>query len=1053
MTSDNKSPISEYLVKLQMIITNTEFKNKNEANKYETLEMSQAADAYINAVNKTDKFESYQYDMNMVTSLLLEDGLPIKQIEYMMVNPHTIPQNVKNQLMEIERAKVIKNYVEENKYYRSLMGLPTTVNVDNPDPLFRVPEEFYNRYSGKPGLIAGSFIHEMPEDCQELFLNTEFYSQLVSQYPRVDYLKHLGTNAIPVTISRRTRDGEIMKINTGKLSSYHPTFGVISVSPDIIHKFTQVYKETHDYVFYTLRGEFDNIYANYDEFIRFLTIYLSIGNCINEFMRSSASLIHMNSMTADNLFNLYGLPSVIMEGSSMIEFLKKFRLLLMDKGTNQVYRVKDLIGYEYTDVYSLIMVKQQVFENGEPVYITIDGKPTPKQEIVFRRIGTTNEANSYFKFRESSETYLERRFPSEGVKADEYQISSGDPRWWDTKEVNDALRDMNYTLSNSKYIQLSTHISFADIWFQSVILLRGLLDNHLETEFTRLNLNFNVNGATDLSVFDAVLCLVILMNWNLGFEGEMYYTNIDKVWNGLYNATPYTTGKAFMASDNTCPEEVFYTIDLQTGKIYEIKHNFIADTLENDITNGNLKLLADIHDLDPKKLKDGNQYKIASFDFNVMNTEFYKNTLPTLDYLDLPVFIPMVQRVCEQHTTNIGETIMTDVSLIYNYLKNKLRDSRTIDEFRQVTDAYYNLFLVDPIRDWADGVSTDTYETLARDYDVSVNEIMSFCGYFTSQVLPDFTVPYLNHEFKIYLHTVMNQDVKDLVVSAEEELISDYMFLDSGFVDAFDKAVDEWRDTNIENSPSFSSNIKNNYRNIIKSKVDIDLTISNDDGPTTFAALLHQKNPFLSKYVENLRSESNKDTMILFMRALCKALDEYTSSNLAALEFRALGQDRYINILKEVISYFKSYMVEFTKDEFIILMDNILDNGGNSNMLRLYDEIHHKTLIYRPTESLALFDVSKSETHMRVKDGNENGFLRDEAIIRLKMSYQTLKSKGLPIWYEYGDKITNVPFDDLTDDTMVIANIVQDPKTSQYKAILHKSNVNPDNYYGNKRKI
>ena len=45
------------------------------------------------------------------------------------------------------------------------------------------------------------------------------------------------------------------------------------------------------------------------------------------------------------------------------------------------------------------------------------------------------------------------------------------------------------------------------------------------------------------------------------------------------------------------------------------------------------------------------------------------------------------------------------------------------------------------------------------------------------------------------------------------------------------------------------------------------------------------------------------------------------------------------------------------------------------------------------------------------------------------------------------------PDDDLTDDTMVIANIIQDPKTSQYKAILHKSNVNPDNYYGNKRKI
>ena len=52
----------------------------------------------------------------------------------------------------------------------------------------------------------------------------------------------------------------------------------------------------------------------------------------------------------------------------MIEFLKKFRMILMDKGTNVVYRVKDLIGYDYTDIYTLIMVKQQVFEDGIPIY-------------------------------------------------------------------------------------------------------------------------------------------------------------------------------------------------------------------------------------------------------------------------------------------------------------------------------------------------------------------------------------------------------------------------------------------------------------------------------------------------------------------------------------------------------------------------------------------------------------------------------------------------------------------------------------------------------------
>ena len=75
------------------------------------------------------------------------------------------------------------------------------------------------------------------------------------------------------------------------------------------------------------------------------------------------------------------------------------------------------------------------------------------------------------------------------------------------------LQEMNYTLSNSKYIQLSTHLSMTDIWWQCVILLRGLLDRKQETQFTKLNINFNINGSSELSLFDAVLTLVVLMNW------------------------------------------------------------------------------------------------------------------------------------------------------------------------------------------------------------------------------------------------------------------------------------------------------------------------------------------------------------------------------------------------------------------------------------------------------------------------------------------------------------------------------------------------------------
>ena len=1002
-----KSPISEYLFKLQLIVSNTTFKNKVEAEKYETLEMSKAAHDYLAAVTNTDIFSSYTYTQDEVINVLLQHNKTPEQIQFMLKYPHTMSIDIQRELMKPHHDYIIEHYKEKNRYYLNLMGMPYLEGPDNQhDPIIRIPDAFYNRYASYPELAQGTPVHELSPQFQEIYINSEYYQKALEEYPHVDYLKYLGTNSIPLTVSRPTRDGYIMKINNNKLSTYHPSFGVVNVTPDIVHKFTQVYGEVHNYVFYTLRGDFDQIYANYDEFIRFLTIYLTIGNCMNEFIKESSSLIHMNQITADNLFNLYGLPSVIMEGTSMIDFLKKFRLLLMDKGTNSVYRVKDLIGYDYTDIYSLIMVKQQVFaETGHPMYIVINGESVPRQNIVFRRVGTTADANSYFRFKMETNSILERRFPPVEDDSDERQISSGDPRWWETKEVNDALRDMNYTLSNSKYIQLSTHLSLADIWWQSVILLRGLLDKKLQTDSQRISINFNINGSTDLTVFDTVLCLVIMMNNQLGFRGDMYYSDVDKLFNGL----------------------------------------------EPDLT--------------PRPLIDGNKFLIASFDFDLKKNgdklEWYRS-LGSQTYLEPIKFKEMIDKVYDDHTKNVGEVLMVDIRLIYDYLVDKLLKSTTITEYRQVADAYNNLFLVSPIREWDDTNDNEFVdETICNEFGISESDYKTFCEHFpkrpmndTTGASCDFFVNYQDHNYPIWLYDVMNKDTKTLFVS---ETLSQpeggYYFNDKEFRDAFISALyrvgaDKYDERMA--SSSFPFTIRSEYKQIIEQKVLLDQK-STDEGTSTFMGLLYAKNPMLGRYVENLINEGNKDTIVLFIRSLIKGLDTYTSSNLGALEFRALGQERYISILKEVISYFKSYMVEFTKDEFILMFDNILDNGGNPNTFRLYDEFNHKTLTYRPIDSLAMFDVSRNLIHTHHVDDNNIGFLRDEAIIRLKMPYSKLLAKGFPVWYDDGVKITRTPFQGLTNDTIVIANIVR--ANNSYKAILHKSNINPDNYYGNKRKI
>lgn len=1062
MQNDNnrQSPISEYLLKLQLIVSNTVFKNKTEANKYETLASVEAGDMYVHAVNKTDTFELYQYNSHYAYAELINQGYSHERATFLMNNPAMIPGPIKLALKIAARSEFLDTFVEENRYYQTLTGKPyrSRIHPSDNDPIICIPDGFYDRYKNNPEIRSGIPIHEMSEKYQELFMNSEFYQDTLNKYPNVEYLKYIGSNSIPLEVSRKARDGDILKINTNKLVKYHPTYGVITVSSDIVHKFVQVYNETRDYVYFTLRGEFQDIYPNYDEFMRFLTIYMTMGNCINEFMKNSTSLIHMNNVTANNLFNLYGLPSVIMEGTSMIEFLKKFRLLLMDKGTNSVYRVKDLIGYNYTDIYSLIMVKQQIFEDGKPVYV-IDpdtGKYVPKTKIVFRRMNT-NENTSYFKFKDEGKEYLERRFPrnSEDDITEERQISSGDPRWWESKEVNDALRDMNYTLSNSKYIQLSTHLTMKDIWFQTVILLRGLLDNRLETAFTHINVNYNVNGSTELSVFEAVLCLMIIMNWKLGFKGNMYLDNdpndgrtasLDLLYNGLFQGILYHSGKEYKKNE--------LVGEYGDNSLYLVKRDFVASTLEDDIKHGNLEFCMGFDALSPKELIAGKPFKIASFDFNLHETkpEFY-SSLSTMDYLEPDKFIPMIDKVLTHQDANLGETIMIDVYSIYNYLENKLRAATTIEEYRQVTDAYNNLFLVDPIRDWYDEETSNFETMIMNEYEVSSLELMGLYNFFDNSAIrsPDFRVVYNNDEYDIFLYDVLNYDVRDLKVPSKNNHNGTAIFNDNEFTQQFYAMLKKYTSNELMTAPNFSDNLKDNYRNIIESKVRFDLTNS-DSGPTDFESLLRRTNPSLAKYLLSLNTPENSEALVLLLRSLIKSLEAYTNTSLAALEFKSLGAEKYVMILKEVISYFKSYMVEFTKDEFIYMFDNILDNGGNSNMLKLMDKIVHMDLKLKPKDSLTLFDVGKFDIHTGIRDTTD-GMLYDDAQFRMVCTYEKIKSLGYDIWYDDGKQITKTPFLNLQNETKIIANLVKNKSSEAYKIIINKNNIDVDNYYGNKRKI
>lgn len=960
--SRSKNPMSEYLLKLQLIVSNAEFKNMEEARKYETMESKLEGEKYCRAKNGTDIFESYEYDGRMVYSILLDFGFSSDVAYKMIQDEQIIPQPIKNKLKEFQRKVFIAKYSEPNPYYVMLTGVPFPGSAKYPaDPIVAIPDEFYQAYRSDSVITEGMAVHEMPKKYQDLLMNSPYYQKLLEENPGAKYLKYIGSKSIPIETSRMAKDGELMKIDINHLTTNHGVFGTVTVEPDIIHLFTNVYGETRRYVYDTLRGDFADIYPNYNDFIRFLTIYMSIGGCMNELMRKSVSMIHMNTSTANDFFMLYGLPSVIMEGPSMMSFLKQFRLILMDKGTNVVYRVKDLIGYEYTDIYTLVMVKQQVFDdNGNPVYK--DGKPV--QNIVFRRLGTTADNTSYFKYKDRKETYT----------LDE--ITSGDPRWWNTPEVEQMLSDMNYTLSNSKYIQLSTHMSMSDIYWQCIILMRGLLDNRFETQYTNLNIGILLKDDNKVSVFEAVLILEILMNWHINtvagrtLRGDMYLmdTRIDGV--------------------GVC-------LDLFFDGLYE------------DGTPKPLVIGPHTNPNDPDSPRVPHPFKISSFNFDLkrLNPEFYAS-IQEMDYLEPDVLIPMLDAVMDREDLNIGEIIMTQCKEIYDYLVLKLRDTRTIQQFRQVTDVFKELFLVNPIRDswYIDGNATmNIQQYLMDEYNVSLYDLNVLHDIMKDETLD---VLYDGEEVKINIGKVMSYDTYD-------ELS------DPKFVVAFEKALDGF---NFDFTGQIvSRNIKVNYKNIIRDTVELE---SGNDiaGPKTFEVMLFREDPDMYRYLRSLKD--NGDSILIAIRSIIKALEQYTQSTLHALEFSALGQEDYFKILKEVISYFKSYMVEFTKDEFVFIFDGFFDQGGSPNMLKLHDETAKTTLKMGVQESLTLHDASHAKVHEHYADrGLMNMY--DEMLVRHRTTYANIKQFGYPIKFDVGNRISYDEPRPIANDERLIFSIYE----------------------------
>jgi hypothetical protein len=167
------------------------------------------------------------------------------------------------------------------------------------------------------------------------------------------------------------------------------------------------------------------------------------------------------------------------------------------------------------------------------------------------------------------------------------------------------------------------------------------------------------------------------------------------------------------------------------------------------------------------------------------------------------------------------------------------------------------------------------------------------------------------------------------------------------------------------------------FKSILIEKIQMDM-----DGlavpPDTYQEYLRRRNPKLySLLMDNNRFNNNKDAWLNDVMTIVLAVETELSVHMKYFEQSVLGEELFFKPLITLIKHFKSTLVDFARTGLRYVFADKMDSGGNSNMVKLFDEaafiIHFVTIANRGYYStFGIFDTEHKMKHkLKLKDRSE----------------------------------------------------------------------------------
>lgn len=482
----------------------------------ESFESRSAGDLLINATYEKDNFFMYdnysKEDFDAVgyyDTPVIDRCLERKEFS-------EIPKFFHDKLLPYARKRYIENYEEENDYYRELYGLPT---FNEPESEYiHVDEYIMKNYGIAVNIpihnIRNIYNRQTPGLGDRLILtleNTDWYKELLEEYPDKGYLKHAGVNRIQIAHARRSKNFSLLAINTANIDT------------NFIEEFIRTYEQCRDYFVKTIYNfHYRGIIDFYDNFIGLCILLMTFQQIAVKIPETYINRNFFNVNDIRDFYELYGIPyDLSIPKQTQKNIIRNLNMLIKAKGTDKVvFDIIELLGFTDITVNKYYLVKnRKVDEMGVPII--------KKKKHFNTNTGKVDEIydyesmhDLYFYKMDVRTNDITNGFKDASNKVPYKDIVSQDPFWFDDANTYSRVWETQYNYVESKYLSLGVSYSITEMMLDNAILFKMLLEKSYNDPSLYITLP-QITDSANIPIFDVVCMMIALTSSQHNLNSEI----------------------------------------------------------------------------------------------------------------------------------------------------------------------------------------------------------------------------------------------------------------------------------------------------------------------------------------------------------------------------------------------------------------------------------------------------------------------------------------------------------------------------------------------------